>query len=102
VEWIHLVQAVVQSWDVLKAAVIFQRSKLFPRGSVISLSRRIQLPLAVNVITFPLVSYGCFLNGATVLFLGFERICSSLILYTVGKTPWTGFAPSQGRYLHTR
>jgi hypothetical protein len=29
------------------------------------------------------------------------RFFSFLILYTVGRTPWTGISPSQGRYLHT-
>jgi hypothetical protein len=29
------------------------------------------------------------------------RFFSSLIPHTVGRTPWTGFSPSQGRYLHT-
>jgi hypothetical protein len=33
------------------------------------------------------------------LYLG--RFFSFLILYTVGRTPWTWISPSQGRYLHT-
>jgi hypothetical protein len=30
-----------------------------------------------------------------------EHFFSFLILYTVGRTPWTRISPSQGRYLHT-
>jgi hypothetical protein len=33
--------------------------------------------------------------------LDLGRFFNFLILYTVGRTPWTGISPSQGRYLHT-
>jgi hypothetical protein len=33
--------------------------------------------------------------------LGLGRFFSFLITYTVGRTPWTGFSLSQGRYLYT-
>jgi hypothetical protein len=39
--------------------------------------------------------------GSTALLLGLGLSSSFLILYTVGRTPWTGISPSQGRYLHT-
>jgi hypothetical protein len=34
-------------------------------------------------------------------FVGPRPLFSFLIFYTVGRTPWTGDQPSQGRYLHT-
>jgi hypothetical protein len=33
--------------------------------------------------------------------LDLGRFYSFLILHTIGRTPWTGISPSQGRYLHT-
>jgi hypothetical protein len=33
--------------------------------------------------------------------LDLGRFFSFLILYKVGRTPWTGIRPSQGLYLHT-
>jgi hypothetical protein len=38
--------------------------------------------------------------GSTVLLLNLGQYLSSLILYKVGRTPWTEISPSQGRYLH--
>jgi hypothetical protein len=35
-------------------------------------------------------------------FLHFGRLFSFLILYTGGRTPWAGYSPSEGRYLHTQ
>jgi hypothetical protein len=34
-------------------------------------------------------------------FVGPWPLFEFLNLYTVGRTPWTGGSPSQGRYLHT-
>jgi hypothetical protein len=34
-------------------------------------------------------------------FVGPWLLFQFLNLYTVGRTPWTGISPSQGRYLHT-
>jgi hypothetical protein len=34
-------------------------------------------------------------------FLGLGRFFCFLILYKVGRTPWTEISPAQGRYLHT-
>jgi hypothetical protein len=34
------------------------------------------------------------------LLLALGSFFSYLIFYTVGRTPWTGISPSQGRYLH--
>jgi hypothetical protein len=33
---------------------------------------------------------------------GSDRFFSFVILYLVGRTPWTGISPSQGLYLHAR
>jgi hypothetical protein len=41
------------------------------------------------------------LCGSTAPLLDLGRFFSFLILYTVGRIPWTGIRPSQGRYLHT-
>jgi hypothetical protein len=43
-----------------------------------------------------------FINGSTALRWALVAIFFSfVILYTVGRTPWTGISSSQGRYLHT-
>jgi hypothetical protein len=34
-------------------------------------------------------------------YVGRWPLFSFLILYAVGRTPWTGISPPQGRYLHT-
>jgi hypothetical protein len=41
------------------------------------------------------------INGSTALMSGLGRLFSFLILYTVGKTPWTGDQPDTGP-IHTQ
>jgi hypothetical protein len=43
----------------------------------------------------------CYLSMVLQPFFGPWLLFSFLILYKVGRTPWTGISPSQGRYLHT-
>jgi hypothetical protein len=42
-----------------------------------------------------------YIYGSAVFLLGLGRFFRFLILYAVGRTPWTGISPSQGHYLHT-
>jgi hypothetical protein len=42
------------------------------------------------------------IHGSADLFVGPWPLFSFLNFYTVGRTPWTGIIPSQGRYLHTK
>jgi hypothetical protein len=49
----------------------------------------------------PSIHPSIYLSMALQPFIGHWPLLIFLILYTVGRTPWTGFSPSKGRYLHT-
>jgi hypothetical protein len=63
-----------------------------------------RVPLGLNVrerILFCSGAVSCILLLLYIPLLGLGRFFSFLILYTVGRTPWTGISPSEGLYLHT-
>jgi hypothetical protein len=45
--------------------------------------------------------YYYYYYGSTALCWALAAFFSFLILYIVGRTPWTGISPSQGLYLYT-
>jgi hypothetical protein len=78
-------------------------SRLFGTGSRISFLRSIRRP-RLEWCTFlwsMIRDLPVSLYGSTALCWALAAFSVSSSFYTVGRTPWTGDLPSQGRYLHT-